>query len=281
MFCYVEIILQLPLTYLVKQKIRQCYSHNLDNVEYLRYCQGSVNIIMNGVDQDGYPNTRDRHFNICKPDMCYFCFDVLYCQLYNLPQPPAPNFSHERFPLFVTWKIGRDQRLRGKSFVIQYLYFPPWRWLWRHQHQYFVQIVVLFLPQPLTAAILFSADSTLATILCWAETEQTLVVIHWFTWCQWPTTTTTTTATLQQRWTTRSNSVLVSEELMHFCCHAICLPFVNFLEVQCSNISVVQIYFFPSENFNIFSVVEKSQLLRKRFVLWYSKMLNYSKYRKN
>jgi len=74
--------------------------------------QTSSSTTMNGLDQDGYP-VRERQFSICKPEMCYFCFDVLYCQLYNLPQPPAPNFSHERFPLFVTWKIGRDQRLRG------------------------------------------------------------------------------------------------------------------------------------------------------------------------
>ena len=55
-----------------------------------------------------------RQFLVCKPEMCYFCFDVLYCQLYNLAPPPAPALSHDRFPLFVTWKIGRDQRLRGE-----------------------------------------------------------------------------------------------------------------------------------------------------------------------
>ena len=106
--------------------------------------KSSSSTTMNGLDQDGYP-VRERQFSICKPEMCYFCFDVLYCQLYNLPQPPAPNFSHERFPLFVTWKIGRDQRLRGKSFVILFhiCTFPlP---LVGSQHQYFVQIVMLLL----------------------------------------------------------------------------------------------------------------------------------------
>ena len=50
-----------------------------------------------------------------QPKMCYFCFDVLYCKLHNLPPPPAPAFTNDPFPLFVTWKIGRDERLRGES----------------------------------------------------------------------------------------------------------------------------------------------------------------------
>ena len=57
----------------------------------------------------------ESQYRICKPEMCYFCFDVLYCHLYNLQQPPAPNLSRDRYPLFVTWKIGRDERLRGES----------------------------------------------------------------------------------------------------------------------------------------------------------------------
>ena len=210
---------------------------------------------MNAGDQDtGYPTTR--HFSICKPEMCYFCFDVLYCQLYNLPQPPAPNFSHERFPLFVTWKIGRDQRLRGKSFVklFNICTFPPWRWLWRHQHQYFVQNVVLFSPLLPPPPLLQSSSQLIRPwqlFFVRSETEQTLVavVIHWFTSCQWPTTT-----TLQQRWTNRTNSVLVSKESMHFCCHAICLlavckfPWSAMQQYfSCSNL------FFPSKNLNLFS----------------------------
>merc|ERR1711963_1107132 len=51
---------------------------------------------------------------IARHEMCYFCFDVLYCHLYNLQPPQQPTtFSNAEFPLFVTWKIGRDQRLRG------------------------------------------------------------------------------------------------------------------------------------------------------------------------
>ncbi|CAB3375940.1 Hypothetical predicted protein [Cloeon dipterum] len=50
---------------------------------------------------------------IASPEMCFYCFDVLYCHLYSLEQPRAPSFSNEAFPLFVTWKIGRDFRLRG------------------------------------------------------------------------------------------------------------------------------------------------------------------------
>lgn len=70
------------------------------------------------------------------PDMCIFCFDVLYAELFNLEPPRDPKFTNEALwvllrdrlqsilllynvvfclssPLFVTWKIGRDRRLRG------------------------------------------------------------------------------------------------------------------------------------------------------------------------
>jgi len=47
------------------------------------------------------------------PDMCYFCFDVLDAHLKSRPGPRKPSFTDDAYPLFVTWKIGRDQRLRG------------------------------------------------------------------------------------------------------------------------------------------------------------------------
>merc|ERR1712127_474625 len=54
-----------------------------------------------------------RH-KVAKADMCYFCFDVLYCHLYGLQPPQVPtSFSNDEYPLFVTWKIGKDQKLRG------------------------------------------------------------------------------------------------------------------------------------------------------------------------
>ena len=70
---------------------------------------------MSSGDQDLGPRGQDiRHYSICKPEMCYFCFDVLYCQLYGLAPPSAPSMSQDRFPLFMTWAIGRDKRLRGE-----------------------------------------------------------------------------------------------------------------------------------------------------------------------
>ncbi|XP_066138150.1 AMMECR1-like protein isoform X1 [Euwallacea fornicatus] len=50
---------------------------------------------------------------VALPDMCFFCFDVLYCHLHNLAPPKTPAFSNDAYPLFVTWKIGKDKRLRG------------------------------------------------------------------------------------------------------------------------------------------------------------------------
>jgi hypothetical protein len=33
---------------------------------------------------------------IAKPEMCYFCFDVLYCHLYHLDPPRVPSFTNEQ-----------------------------------------------------------------------------------------------------------------------------------------------------------------------------------------
>ncbi|KOX69923.1 AMMECR1-like protein [Melipona quadrifasciata] len=56
---------------------------------------------------------RMRNPIIVQPEMGFYCFDVLYCQLHQLDPPKPPNFSNEAFPLFVTWTTGKDMRLRG------------------------------------------------------------------------------------------------------------------------------------------------------------------------
>ncbi|TGZ39028.1 hypothetical protein DBV15_02332, partial [Temnothorax longispinosus] len=68
-------------------------------------CDGTA--IRHGTPQSRKPVT------IAQPEMGFYCFDVLYCQLHQLDPPKAPNFSNEAFPLFVTWTIGKDMRLRG------------------------------------------------------------------------------------------------------------------------------------------------------------------------
>ena len=202
---------------------------------------------MNGVDQDGFPTPRDRHFNICKPEMCYFCFDVLYCQLYNLPQPPAPNFSHERFPLFVTWKIGRDQRLRGKFFVklLNICTFSTAAVAVRHQHQYFVQNVVLFSP--------------LLPLLSWFDLGNYSLLEprlsrHWWRW--WytgsygvndpppppPLYNKDEPPAPTQSWSQRNQCILLPGNLLAAVCK---FPWSAMQQhFSCSNL------FFPSENFN-------------------------------
>lgn len=32
---------------------------------------------------------------VALPDMCFFCFDVLYSHLYNLAPPKTPSFSND------------------------------------------------------------------------------------------------------------------------------------------------------------------------------------------
>jgi uncharacterized protein (TIGR00296 family) len=46
-------------------------------------------------------------------DMIYYCFDVLHSHLHNKQLEGRPGFTNKEFPLFVTWYIGREKRLRG------------------------------------------------------------------------------------------------------------------------------------------------------------------------
>jgi len=37
-----------------------------------------------------------KHLTIAKPEMCFFCFDVLYCHLYQLNAPRVPAFTNDQ-----------------------------------------------------------------------------------------------------------------------------------------------------------------------------------------
>ncbi|XP_075587036.1 uncharacterized protein CG5902 [Dermatophagoides farinae] len=52
-------------------------------------------------------------YHVASNEMCYFCFDVLYAHLYQKSSPGRPNFANKSYPLFVTWNVGNDRRLRG------------------------------------------------------------------------------------------------------------------------------------------------------------------------
>ncbi|KAI6657906.1 hypothetical protein LOD99_15624 [Oopsacas minuta] len=51
--------------------------------------------------------------SVISSDMCYFCFDVLIAYLYKQDVGYIPSFTDASFPLFVTWKIGHEGKLRG------------------------------------------------------------------------------------------------------------------------------------------------------------------------
>jgi len=46
------------------------------------------------------------------PAMCFFCFDVIVSHL-NQDSDPVPTFANKQYPLFVTWRIGKEKHLRG------------------------------------------------------------------------------------------------------------------------------------------------------------------------
>ncbi|XP_065644175.1 AMMECR1-like protein isoform X2 [Hydra vulgaris] len=52
---------------------------------------------------------------IVSKDMVYYCFDVLLSHLkqLELPKNKSPKFTNDPYPLFVTWKVGIEKRLRG------------------------------------------------------------------------------------------------------------------------------------------------------------------------
>ncbi|KAJ7378173.1 AMME chromosomal region protein 1-like [Desmophyllum pertusum] len=64
-------------------------------------------------NKDVVPRSNGYRHRIVSKDMAFYCFDILASHLYRLQEPPWPNFPNEEFPLFVTWKIGHDHRLRG------------------------------------------------------------------------------------------------------------------------------------------------------------------------
>lgn len=58
-------------------------------------------------------NGNARNGTVAHPEMGFYCFDVLYSHLHSSEPPKAPRFTNEEYPLFVTWAIGKDKRLRG------------------------------------------------------------------------------------------------------------------------------------------------------------------------
>lgn len=58
--------------------------------------------------------TNDSIHDVAHPDMCHFCFDILHAYLHDTDYPAPPvTVKDESYPLFVTWKIGKNKRLRG------------------------------------------------------------------------------------------------------------------------------------------------------------------------
>lgn len=53
------------------------------------------------------------HRMVITPEMCFFCFDVLHFHLDRGLNLRSPSFTDDSYPLFVTWKVGREKRLRG------------------------------------------------------------------------------------------------------------------------------------------------------------------------
>lgn len=45
----------------------------------------------NGVCSNGYNGVEQ----VANPEMCFFCFEVLYRELYRLDDAPEPNFTNE------------------------------------------------------------------------------------------------------------------------------------------------------------------------------------------
>ncbi|XP_076349759.1 uncharacterized protein CG5902-like isoform X4 [Tachypleus tridentatus] len=84
-----------------------CCGAKKQKLSYHTCCNG------NHFSANPYQPSLYRNGMVISMDMCFFCFDVLYCHLNQFEAPNPPNFPNDSYPLFVTWKIGKDRRLRG------------------------------------------------------------------------------------------------------------------------------------------------------------------------
>lgn len=74
---------------------------------------GPISNGLNGYLTNGHLHDANQSMISSMPEMCFYCFEVLYRELHNLDEPRTPSFTNEPYPLFVTWQIGKDRRLRG------------------------------------------------------------------------------------------------------------------------------------------------------------------------
>ncbi|KAH1022715.1 hypothetical protein HUJ04_012068 [Dendroctonus ponderosae] len=64
----------------------------LNNSSAVPICNGTTSAPTNGLISNGMGM-------VAMPEMCFFCFDVLYCHLYNLAPPKTPTFSNDAYPI--------------------------------------------------------------------------------------------------------------------------------------------------------------------------------------
>ena len=63
-----------------------------DDEEEAKACNGKVN----DVSQNGACHVSDlMQHQVILPEMCFYCFDVLRSQLYNLDSPRKPSFTND------------------------------------------------------------------------------------------------------------------------------------------------------------------------------------------
>jgi AMME syndrome candidate gene 1 protein len=60
-----------------------------------------------------YLTNHNNNGKVICDEMVYYCFDVLNNYFHRNQETRAPRFTNNEFPLFVTWYIGKEKRLRG------------------------------------------------------------------------------------------------------------------------------------------------------------------------
>ncbi|KAB7501510.1 AMMECR1-like protein [Armadillidium nasatum] len=90
-----------------EKEVKKCKTRKL-NSDHQIACYNGISKMpsLNGTIRNGVTP-------VACPEMCFFCFDVLYSHLHSVDPPCSPEFTNEPFPLFVTWVVGREKRLRG------------------------------------------------------------------------------------------------------------------------------------------------------------------------
>jgi len=96
-----------------KSSLNGNWDHQVSETEQVASTAVPVNTVQIPRPSNGLGRSKSDRNHIAHPHMGFYCFDVLYNHLHQLDPPKPPQFTNDEHPLFVTWDVGKEKRLRG------------------------------------------------------------------------------------------------------------------------------------------------------------------------